>query len=444
MATKYVINTKRVFLVTWFGQSVSLLGSGLTSFALGVWVFERSGSATLFALIGLCAVLPRILLSPLAGALVDRWDRRRAMALSDAGAGLSTLMAIILTLSGRFEIWHVYLLAGANAAFSAIQWPAYMATTALLVTKENLGRANGLVQLSQAASEILAPILAGALVSLIGLAGVMLIDCVTFLFAVAALLLVRFPQPETASITAAATQSFWEQMSYGWKYIARRPGLFGLLGLLAAVNFLWGMVGALIVPMVLSFASSQELGALLSIAGLGMLAGSLAMSAWGGPKRRIHGVLLFEIFSGACFLLMGWRAAFWPVAIGAFGAHVTIAIVYGCNQAIWQSKVAPGAQGRVFAAQQMLLRAASPLAYLLAGPLTDKIFEPLMSAGGALSASAGQVVGVGPGRGIGMLFVLMGAVKIALPLIGYRSLRIRRVEDELPDAVPGEAMARAG
>ena len=278
---------------------------------------------------------------------------------------------------------------------------------------------------------------------LISLEGVMLIDCVTFLIAVAALLLVRFPQPEAISTGEATPDSFWEQTSFGWKYIARRQGLFGLLGLLAAVNFLWGMVGALVVPMVLSFASSQALGALLSIAGLGMLAGSLAMSAWGGPRRRIHGVLLFEILSGACFLLMGASASFWPVAIGAFGAHVTIAIVYGSNQAIWQSKVEPGAQGRVFAAQQMLIRATSPLAYLLAGPLADKIFEPLLSTGGALSGSIGPIVGAGPGRGIGLLFVVMGVVKVLLPLIGYWKPSIRLVEDDLEDAVPGEALASA-
>jgi DHA3 family macrolide efflux protein-like MFS transporter len=436
MMSRFVTNTGKVFLVTWLGQSVSLVGSGLTSFALGVWVFERSGSTTLFALIGMCAVLPRILLSPLAGAIVDRWDRRKVMVFSDAGACLSTLAAIILASSGRFEIWHVYLVAGANAAFSAIQWPAYMATTTLLVAGEDLGRANGLMQFGQAAEEILAPALAGGLTPLIGLEGVMLIDCATFILAVASLMLVRFPKPAAISIGSSIVDSFWEQLSYGWKYIAGRPGLLGLLGLLAAVNFLWGMVGALVVPMVLSFSSSQRLGALLSIAGLGMLAGSLTMSAWGGPQRRIHGVLSFEMFSGVCFLLMGASASFWPVAIGAFGAHVTIAIVYGCNQAIWQSKVEPGAQGRVFAAQQMLVRASAPLAYLAAGPLADKLFEPLLSTPGVLSSSVGRVIGVGAGRGIGLLFIVMGLIKIVLPLAGYLQPRIRLVEEELPDAVP--------
>ncbi len=171
------------------------MGSGLTSFALGVWVFQQTGSATQFALIGLSAVLPRVLLSPLAGAIVDRWDRRRVMIVGDVGAGLSTLVVVILLLTARLEIWHIYLLAAVNAAFGTVQWPAFAATTSLLVSKENLGRANGMVQFGQAASEILAPAMAGVLVGVIRLEGVILIDVVTFLFAVTTLLLVRFPRP---------------------------------------------------------------------------------------------------------------------------------------------------------------------------------------------------------------------------------------------------------
>jgi MFS family permease len=436
MRSKIVSDTKVVYLITWFGQSLSLVGSGLTSFALGVWVFERSGSATLFALIGLCAVLPRILLSPLAGAIVDRWDRRWVMALSDAGAGLSTLAAILLAFSNRFEIWHVYLLTVANSAFNAVQWPAYLATTSLLVSKEDLGRANGLIQFGQAAAEILSPALAGALVPLIGLGGIMLFDCLTFIIAVISLSIVRFPKPEALLENDESADTFWKQLTSGWVYISRRKGLLGLLGLLAMVSFFWGVIGALVVPMVISFSSSQALGALLSIAGMGMLAGSLGMSAWGGPRRRIHGVLAFEIFSGFCVMLMGARASFWPVAIGAFGAHVTIAVVYGCNQAIWQSKVEPGSQGRVFAAQQMADRASGALAYLIAGPLVDRFFEPLMSEGRVLSGNIGQLIGIGAGRGIGLLFVVMGMFKIVLPVIVYLQPQIRLVEDELGNATP--------
>jgi MFS family permease len=424
------------FLIIWLGQVVSLVGSELTSFALGVWVFERTGSATQFALIGLSAVLPRVLLSPLAGAIVDRWDRRQVMILGDLGAGLSTLAIVLLLYTARLEIWHIYLLAGVNAAFGTVQWPAFAATTSLLVSKKNLGRANGMVQFGRAASEILAPAMAGVLVGLIRLDGVILIDVATFVFAVGTLLLVRFPRPTSLAVDTPEKASLWNDLVLGWRYISARPGLAGLLVFFAVVNFLWGMVGALIVPMILSWTSSDALGAIISIAGAGMLAGSLIMSAWGGPRRRISGVLNFEMLSGLCFLLIGLRPSFWLTAAGAFGAHVTIAIVYGSNQAIWQSKVEPQVQGRVFATQQMIARSATPLAFLLAGPLADQIFNPLLALDGLLADTLGQLLGTGPGRGIGLLFVLMGTVKVAITLIARLNPHLRNVEDELPDAVP--------
>jgi hypothetical protein len=159
------------------------------------------------------------------------------------------------------------------------------------------------------------------------------------------------------------------------------------------------------------------------------------MSSWGGPRRRIVGVLGFEFISGLCFMLIGLRPSFWPTAIGAFCAHVTIAIVSGANQAIWQSKIEPSAQGRVFAAQQVVAHAAAPLAYLLAGPLADKVFEPLLTSGGLLAGSIGHIVGTGSGRGIGLLFIVMGAVKMAVAAAGYGSPRVRLIEEEIEDAI---------
>jgi MFS family permease len=357
------------------------------------------------------------------------------MILGDTGAGLSTLILVLLLVTTQLEIWHIYLLVGASAAFSTVQWPAYTAATTLLVSKKNLGRANGMVQFGIAAAEILAPALAGVLLHMIRLEGVILIDFATFIFAVAMLLLVRFPQTQRVTTGESETLPLRQELTFGWKYIAARQGLLGLLGFFAVVNFLWGMVGALIVPMILGYATSEKLGVIISIAGLGMLTGSLVMSIWGGPQRRINGVLRFEFLSGICFLLMGLRPSFWLTAAGAFGAHVTIALVYGSNQAIWQNKVAPDAQGRVFAAQQMIARAASPLAYLLAGPLADELFEPLLATTGLLTESVGQIIGIGAGRGIGLLFILMGLTKMAVTVAGHAHPRIRHVEDELPDAL---------
>lgn len=424
------------FIVTWLGQVFSLVGSGLTSFALGVWVFKRTGSPTLFAFIGLFAVLPKVIFSPIAGALVDRWDRRIVMILADAGAGLSTLFVTLLLFSGCLELWHIYLSAAASSLCGAFQWPAYTAAVTQLVPQKHLGRANGMIQFGRAAAEIFAPLLAGVLLLTIQLKGVILIDVATFIFALLTLLLVRFPLLKTQP-AADNLASFKHDLTFGWRYILTRKGLLNLLFFEMTVNFIWGMVGALIVPMILSFTTSDKLGAIITIAGTGMLTGSLLMTAWGGPKRRINGVIFFELLSGVCFMLMGLRPEFWLVAVGAFGAHTTIAIIFGSNQALWQTKVELNSQGRVFAAQQMFASAASPLAYLLAGPLAEQIFEPMMASGGALSYKLNPLLDSGAGRGIGLMFILMGLVKIAVSVLGYLNPRVRLVEDELPDALSG-------
>lgn len=435
----------RVFILVWLGQCVSLIGSGLTGFALGVWVYQRTGSVTQFALISLFTTLPSIVVSPLAGALVDRWDRRWAMILSDSGAALSTLSIALLLFANRLEVWQIYLAMAASSTFSAFQWPAYSAATTLLVPKQHLGRASGMVQLGQAVAQIVSPALAGVLVMAIRIQGVILVDVATFIFAVLTLLFVRVPRPETTAEGALGKGSLLQEAAYGWTYIVARPGLLGLLILFAATNFTSGMIMVLFTPMVLSFASAAVLGTLLSIAGFGMLAGSLVMSVWGGPKRRVYGVLGFEYLMGVCILLAGAQVSIPLIAVAAFVGFFCSPIIIGSSQAIWQSKTAPDVQGRVFAARTMIAWSSLPLAYLVAGPLADQVFEPLLAAGGPLAGSVGWLIGVGPGRGIGLLFIVMGTLNILATVAGCLYPRLRLVEDELPDVIPDgdEALVRS-
>jgi MFS transporter, DHA3 family, macrolide efflux protein len=427
------------FTTIWFGQLVSLLGSGLTGFGLGVWLYERTGSVTLFALNTLCYVLPQTLFSPFAGALVDRWDRRRAMILSDAGAGLSTLFLAVLLYTGRLEIWHVYVATAVNALFATFQWPAYSAATTLLVPRRHLGRASGMTQAAEAISQLVTPALAGLLLVVIGLKGIMLIDFATFAFAALTLLVVRIPRPETSAEGAESKGSLLREAAFGWKYIRARPGLLGLLLFFATINFLGGMTNPLLIPMVLQLTTPDVLGYLASIVGVGMLLGTLLMGVWGGPRRRVLGVLGFELIAGALTVLLGLRPSLPLITAAAFGMMFCMPIVNGSSQALWQSKVAPDLQGRVFAVRRMIAMAASPLAYIIVGPLADGVFEPLMAADGYLAGSLGQIMGTGPGRGSALLISLMGVVSVAAAVVAYLNPRIRRVEDELPDAVPDEA-----
>ncbi|HEY7356632.1 MAG TPA: MFS transporter [Ktedonobacterales bacterium] len=424
----------RVFAIVWSGQLVSLVGSGLTSFVLGLWVLQRTQSVTQFALILLSGALPRIFLSPLAGALVDRWDRRWVMLLSDVGAGLSVLAVALLYFGQQLAIWQIYIATAVGAACATFQLPAYIAATTLLASRRQLGRVNGLLQLGLASQDVLAPVIAGLLVVTLQLGGVLLIDVGTFVVSVFTLLSVRFPTPPTTAEGLQARGSLRRQMLYGWTYIVARPGLLVLLVFFATTSFLNGLIASLIYPLILSLASATQLGIIISLAGTGLVASSLLMSVWNGPQRRVLGVLGSQLVFGLGIIVIGLRPSGVLVAVGALIAHAALPVSNVTNQAIWQSKVAADVQGRVFAMRQMVGRAATPIAFLLAGPLADAVFNPLLTAHGALAGSLGQVIGVGPGRGIGLIFLLMGILALLVAALGFLMPRLRSVERELPDA----------
>lgn len=431
-----------IFAIVWFGQLVSLTGSGLTEFALGVWVFQRTGSPVQFALTVLFVSLPRILLSPLAGTLVDRWDRRRVMLLSDTGAALCTLAVALLLFAHQLQVWHIYLLMAISSAFGTFQRPAYAAATTLLVPPQQYGRANGMIGLARSVSSLVSPALAGFLVVTAGLPIVLLVDFATFLFAVLTLVVVRFPSPPWSAEGAAARGSLLREAASGWVYITRRPGLLGLLILYAATWFLGVPTEALLQPYVLSFASPEVLGWVVSLTGAGFLAGGLLMSAWGGPKRRIYGIIGFELLVSLCSVLIGLRSSVLLVGIAVLFYYVCIELSDSCSQALWQAKVAPDFQGRVFAIQQMITLSALPLGLLITAPLAEYVFNPLLDAKGALAGTVGRVIGVGPGRGIGLMFIIAGIFNIAALIVGALHPRIWHVEDELPDVVGDVALER--
>jgi DHA3 family macrolide efflux protein-like MFS transporter len=432
-----------VFALVWLGQVVSLMGSGLTGFALGVWVFQLTGSTTQYSFVTVCSRLPAIAVAPIAGALIDRWDRRRAMIFSDVGAGLSILGIALLYIAGVLQIWHICVALIINSALSAFQWPAYSAATTMLVNKKHYGRAAGMMQTGEALGFIVSPVLGGVLLLAIHLSGIFLIDVATFVFSVLTLCLVRIPSPPKTGEVGAADKSLLREVAYGWRYITSRPGLMALLLFFAATNFFSGFILVLTTPLVLAFASARVLGTVLSIGGSGMLIGGLVMSAWGGPKRRIQGVLGFQFLSGLCFILAGLRMSAVLITIAAFFFFFSITFVNGSSQAIWQSKIPPDVQGRVFAVRRMVAWSSVPLAYLIAGPLAEYVFEPLLAVGGSYAGTVGQVIGVGPGRGIGLLFIIMGILTLLIVCAGYLNPRLRRLEDEVMDALPDSSLKAA-
>lgn len=426
------------FTVVWVGQVISMLGTGMTRFALTIWAWQLTGSATALALVGFFSFGPIVLFSPVAGALVDRWNRKLVMMLSDLAAGMSTVAIFILYATGHLEIWHLYVAGAFAGTFESFQFPAYSAAITTMVDKKHYARTSGMLSLAESISGIAAPALAGLLLVVIGINGILIIDMVTFVAAVLALLMVAIPQPPRTAAGAEGSGSLWQESIYGFRYILARPSLLGLQMLFFMSNLLGTLGFTLLAPMILARTDSNSvvLGTVQSAFGVGGVVGGLLLTTWGGPKRRVHGVLLGFIgvsLLGQTLMGLGQILPVWVVA--AFFFSAIIPILNGSNQAIWQQKVAPDVQGRVFATRRLIAQITAPLAMLMAGPLADFVFEPGMMAGGNMAATFGWLVGTGPGAGMALIFVISGLLGGFIGIVGYFSPMIRNAEDILPDHV---------
>ncbi|RIK42782.1 MAG: MFS transporter [Chloroflexi bacterium] len=426
----------RVFSIIWFGQLVSMLGTGMTRFALIIWAYQQTGSATTLALLGFFAWLPYILISPVAGVWVDKLDRRRVLLLADLGSGLLTLFALSLFLMGELAIWHIYLIEAFTSIFDAFQRPAYIAATSTLLGKEEYARASGMRSLAYNGSQIGAPILAGALLPLIGIQGVMTLDLVTFGIAMLTLAVVRIPRPFLAK-EGGQDEPFLAQMSFGFRYIFARKGLTGLMFLFAGIEFFAALTYFSVMPALIlarTGGSETALGLVQATLGAGGVVGGLLVSIWGLPRRKIHavcGMCGLSFLLGDLLFATGRSLPAWIVAAAV--AAVFIPFITSGYMTIWQSKVAPAVQGRVFATADMFRSMPKPVGYLIAGPIADWWLEPAMLPGGALAPTFGWLVGTGPGAGIGLMFAGTAVFGALMSFSGYLFRPVRCVEDELPD-----------
>lgn len=427
------LRTARPFLTVWSGQTVSLLGSRMTSFATILWVWQLTGQATALSLMWFFIQVPQILVSPFAGVIVDRWNRKSLMMVGDAIAALSTVVLLILHLTGHLQIWHFYLTGAVNAAFAQIQELAYSASVVLMVPKAQYSRASSLEFLASYGSRILAPAVAGVLYPVVGLVGIFLLDLATFAIAVSTVLWVPIPQPVESDANSAL--GIWHNMQFGFRYIFATPGLWGFLLMAMLFQFIHDLGDAVYAPMILARSGNDStvFGTVGAAAGVGGVTGAIVMTAWGGPKPRIHGVLLGMIGAGfsKTLLALGQSPLVWLPT--QFCSSLNFPVLGSCEQAIWLSKVQPQVQGRVFAARWMTVQFASPFSYLLGGPLADYVFEPAMQPGGSLAQFFGGILGTGSGSGMALLYILTSLGLVLIGVGGYAFMGLRQVEEIVPD-----------
>ncbi|HEV7785503.1 MAG TPA: MFS transporter, partial [Thermoanaerobaculia bacterium] len=433
----------KAFLVLWAGPFISAIGSSLGGFSLGVWVYERTHSATSFALVAFVGTVTLLLLSPVAGAVADHWDRRKLILLADLGSALTTATMAVLFFTHLMQPWMVYPIAVLMMTFLAFQGPALGSSVPLLVGRKQLARASGIAQTGRAISQILGPLTAGILIGWIGYQGVALVDALTYLVAVTAALLIRIPSPPPLE-GAAVQRSVRANLAFGWSYLQQRKGLVALLILFGVTNFCMGMVQVLLTPLLLSFATPVELGTVSSTAAVGVLVGGLAVAIWGIPRHRVLTVLGVIVVQSLILFLGGAQPSIPLIALAAFLFMLAIPFALASTQTILQSKVASAVQGRVFAVSGMVSAGALPLAALLAGPLADKVFGPLLLPGGRLADTpVGHYLGVAPGRGVGLMFICLGILSLITVGLFALNPRLRNLESEIPDALLPEPAAPA-
>lgn len=429
------------FLLVWAGQVLSMTGSAMTTFALGIWAYQKTGLATSLALVSFFAMGATIVATPLAGVFVDRWNHKLTMMLSDLLGALATTAALILYLSGHLQIWHLYMVALLQGLGSAFQWPAYAAAITRMMPKEHYARAGGLMSLADNGAMIIAPVLAGVLIKSIHTGGIMAIDIATFGVALLALLVVEIPRSITDT---SVREPLWRQMTFGFRFIQKQGPLLSLVCVYTASNFMIQLSNPLLTPMVLARTgnSATALGFVESAAGIGGALGGFLLGLWGGPRSKVRWILLGDALSfaalGLCVFL-GHGPGIW--AAGFLICYSLGVMDDGISQAIWQEKVPAELQGRVFSARRMISWVIRPAATLISGPLADKVLEPAMRPGGVLTSVFSRFVGTGTGAGIAVLYLLSTGAAAAVTLTGFVIPDLRNLEQIMPEQKQTAAMS---
>ena len=414
------------FLLVWFGQTLSAIGSTLSGVGIGVWVFLETGSAAWLGVLVAVANLPTVVLIPMMRH-IDRLSRRWVMVAGDSLAAVAASGLLALALSDHLEIWQLAVAAFVSGTGSAFQFPAFQASIPALVAPGALGRANGLTQFGPAVGITIGPLLAAPVVGWWGLEGVVIIDLVTFVVAIATVLAVRFGDVRQDT---ADDDGSWA-VALGW---LRREGraLLGLLLAMAAVNLVLSSVNVTLVALAVEVGGTDLAGVPLAAGGVAMIIGSLAIGARGLPRRRIRTFALALVVFGAGCWIAALRPSIALITAGTVVALLAVPAVNASMSTIFHEHVPHGMQGRVFALRGAIGQSLGPVGSVLAGVLIASVAAPAMAADGWAGRSIGRIIGVGTERGPALMFVVTG---VALALLALR-LATSWIVDELDLARP--------
>lgn len=412
------------FSIMSIGEIISLVGSSMTQFGLGIWIWQKTGNATPFSIVSTLFFVPNMIFTPVAGALVDRWPKKRALILPDLAAGIVTIITLILYKTNNLDLWFIYIASFVSGTFNAFQWPAYSVTISIMLKKEEYGKANGLFSLTDTAPMVIAPIVAGALLPIIKLGGIMTIDIITFIFAIGAVLWVAIPDIRKE---VSEKVSLFKDAIFGFPYIAKIKPLFYLLLFFLCVNFFSGFYTTLLSPMILAKTNNNAmfLGMVESALGIGGMVGGFIMTVWGGTKRKIYSLIGGIMIVGFGIALLGLSKVLISYLIAGCTIGVFAIIANSSNQAIWQLKVPPSLQGRVFSARRVISQFISVIPMAISGPIVDKFLTPVFDR----SINLVSIFGKSKGGAISLMTFVAGIMIIFVSIIGFLSPEIMKVEE---------------
>jgi MFS transporter, DHA3 family, macrolide efflux protein len=413
-------------------QTFSLIGSRMTSVAVGIFIFKETGQAAPLLLISFFNELPGMLGGGLAGVLVDRWNRKLVMILADLGQAVGSVLLIASFLSGAFQLWHVYAVAFLQGVFATLQGPAESATVTLLVPEGHRDRANAIMELGFPLASVLAPVLTGLVYATIGVSGVLAVDLGTFVIAAAVLVVLTIPQPAATAQGAAGHGSLFGEWRTGFDFLRRHRPLMLFILYFTFGSFMLNGPLELVIPYFLSATGSEtQMGAGLTIMALGTFAGGLLIAVFSHVRPRMKLIAAGAVLTGAMFVVFGVARALPVMAASLFLLVLPLPANNALYKSIYQLKVPADMQGRVFAFAEQLYLLGSTASFLLTGALVDRVLTPLASTPGGWPLA--PMLGGGHTGAIGLVEVVTGIVLLLGAAVTFSIRSVRRMEAGLPD-----------
>lgn len=420
------MNNNKTFIILLIGQFISLMGTHMSGFAIGLHLYQQTNSIMIYSLLVMLTIMPEIVIAPIAGVLIDRWNRKYAMLLGHAGAGVGSVVIMVLLYMGSTNLYYLIPLITISSIFNGFVFPAFTAATSQLLPKEELTKAGGLTQAGFGLVMIASPAVAGTLFANYGLTPIFAIDALTFTLAILILLCIKIPAVNQSEMTNAEQRpGILEELKEGFQFIRQHNHLIGILVLMSLVNINMGMLNVLITPLVLSVSDSTTVGVILSVSGVGVLVGSVLLILFNKVNRHEMKIVLFVFLQGIILVAAVFKLSVVTLGIASFLFMACAGLVNGLNQALWQITVPEEIQGRIFSFLTTVSGGTFLLGYMVSGPLIE-LMKPLTQSGFPIVDQILQQITEGLNKEITILLFITGILTIFTAIIIRFFLKTKR------------------